>query len=584
MPPAPPSFVQLCRSAKIAPTAPAQRLQFLKDAGIPAPEGLGAKPLAERCAALAWARDSLQNDVDPETWSTLLTPALLQYLQGLYVLPPHKGTAPPPSNVRRLADIIITYTPDDPAAAAPQAPQPQAQPNQAGGINTTRPDGQGAGASSAPPPPPTPPNPHGGAITSPGKRKWMMHDELLDALDPAVYQSLDLASGMPYKSRVKLQESCRKGDMANLLDRTTSAAFSHHTLLTLSDGAHFDPPIRGLALAGAGRSATVPGAPGQTLSDTVTRDAHLRTLRECWQEALPAFAADGELSGSHVDNLWRGAHFIFTVRAARSATWGVPEVETACNEQLSSLSAYRSAVASVINRVARAYAGVDIPRAVNRAYLQFFLPFWWEHILERGRLDASAAEKQVTLILSPRAAPAPAVAAAPVAPAQPAAPPPLTPAPWPFPPPPVYHYLPPAPLPPYPPPTGATPYPRPAPPHAGPTPPHPPQRGGPTTLFAGKPLAPVIVGNNFGIEPPAGSKPCTCAISRKFPGRMHRAFECPFRYFTVCGSCPGWTPTGDRDPASWLGDDITAACQEKWRTFAAPLLTARVANGSVVNF
>jgi hypothetical protein len=63
---------------------------------------------------------------------------------------------------------------------------------------------------------------------------------------------------------------------------------------------------------------------------------------------------------------------------------------------------------------------------------------------------------------------------------------------------------------------------------------------------------------------------------------MHRAFECPFRYFTVCGSCPGWTPTGD--PASWLGDDITTACQEEWRTFAAPLLTARVANGSVVNF
>ncbi len=72
-------------------------------------------------------------------------------------------------------------------------------------------------------------------------------------------------------------------------------------------------------------------------------------------------------------------------------------MEEACNA-LSSLPAYRSAVASVINRVARAYAGADIPRAVNRAYLQFFLPFWWEHILERGRLDEPAAEKQVTLI------------------------------------------------------------------------------------------------------------------------------------------------------------------------------------------
>ena len=115
----------------------------------------------------------------------------------------------------------------------------------------------------------------------------------------------------------------------------------------------------------------------------------------------------------------------------------------ACNEQLSSLPAYRSAVASVINRVARAYAGVDIPRGVNRAYLQFFLPFWWEHILERGRLVKPAAEKQVTLILSPRTIPAPAAAAVPIATAQPAAPPHPTSAPWPYPPPPAFHFLPP---------------------------------------------------------------------------------------------------------------------------------------------
>ena len=113
-----------------------------------------------------------------------------------------------------------------------------------------------------------------------------------------------------------------------------------------------------------------PRAPGQTLSDTVTHDTHLHTLRECWQEALPAFASDGKLSGSHVENLWRGAHFILTVRAARLATLGAAEVEEACNTQLSSFPAYSSAVASVINRVARAYAGADIPRAVNRAYLQ----------------------------------------------------------------------------------------------------------------------------------------------------------------------------------------------------------------------
>ena len=107
----------------------------------------------------------------------------------------------------------------------------------------------------------------------------MMHDELLAQLPPDVYQALDMALGMSYKARVKLQESCKRADMANLLDRTTAAAFGHQTLLALADGAHFDPLKRGIALAGAGRSAAASGAPGHSLSDDVTRDAHLRTLR-----------------------------------------------------------------------------------------------------------------------------------------------------------------------------------------------------------------------------------------------------------------------------------------------------------------
>ena len=58
-----------------------------------------------------------------------------------------------------------------------------------------------------------------------------------------------------------------------------------------------------------------------------------------WTDALPAFAADTELSGSHVNNLWNGVHFITTIRAARASTWGVQEVEDACVQQLSSLRA-----------------------------------------------------------------------------------------------------------------------------------------------------------------------------------------------------------------------------------------------------
>ena len=100
MPPAPTTFVQLCRTNNIAAVPANQRLQFLRDAATLASEGLSAKSLTERCAALSWARDSLQNSVDPDTWPTLLTPALYAYLQGLYTIPPYKG-APPKRSQRR---------------------------------------------------------------------------------------------------------------------------------------------------------------------------------------------------------------------------------------------------------------------------------------------------------------------------------------------------------------------------------------------------------------------------------------------------------------------------------------------------
>ena len=74
MPAANATFVQLCRTANIDPVPPNQRLQFLRDAAVTSIDGLSAKQLAERCAALSWARDSTQNSVDPDTWPTLLTP------------------------------------------------------------------------------------------------------------------------------------------------------------------------------------------------------------------------------------------------------------------------------------------------------------------------------------------------------------------------------------------------------------------------------------------------------------------------------------------------------------------------------
>ena len=136
---------------------------------------------------------------------------------------------------------------------------------------------------------------------------------------------------------------------------------------------------------------------------------------------LPALSSDAELSSTHVNNLWAGATFVMTLRAARSATWGVPEVEAGCRSQLDGLPAYRASIATVLSRIASAYQGVEAARSINKAYLQFFLPFWWEHILERGVLEPDKVDKTVESLLTPRPVPA----------ATPAPPPAPTPAPIP---------------------------------------------------------------------------------------------------------------------------------------------------------
>ena len=181
-------------------------------------------------------------------------------------------------------------------------------------------------------------------------------------------------------------------------------------------------------------------------------------------------------------------------------------------------------------------------------------------------------------MLAPSPAPTPAPAPAPAfAPAP--GPPLVMPHPWPLPP---HLALPPAPgFPAY---LGWPPGgPHPGVPPTAPTPPPAPLFPPGTTppgqrpAFIGKPISTLICGRNFGFAVQTQSRTCTCAIFRAFPGSVHYPFECPLKYHAHRGSCPGWTNTGQRIPASWSGDDITPACQAEWRTFAGPLPTARTA-------
>jgi hypothetical protein len=223
-----------------------------------------------------------------------------------------------------------------------------------------------------------------------------MHTELHKLLPPDVYSALDMSSGMEATARAKLQRTCRDLDLAAVLDPATSAAFSHQTSLTLSEGSYFDAAKRGLALAGVGRSASASPNASLVFAETIGRDTYLRSLREHWTSMRPSFAdSSSELSSSDVDRLWSAVTFILTNRAARAATWGVPEVAAACQAQLAAVPAYRSSVAVAITRMAATFDRAAAARTVNRAYITFFTPFWWEHILERGRLKPDDLDETV---------------------------------------------------------------------------------------------------------------------------------------------------------------------------------------------
>ena len=251
-----------------------------------------------------------------------------------------------------------------------------------------------------------------------------------------------------------------------------------------------------------------------------------------------------------------GVTTLMDIRAERSALWNVPEVHAACKQQRLDLLPYRSAVVSAVAQLAVPSSPAATAKSINTAYIQLFLPFWWEHILGKARLDEAGAAKEVKEIMAKPAT-------------TPEQLPPLPPTPpyyLPPPPPSSVHYAPP--------PTG---WPQP------PAPRLPPQQQ--RRRFLGKPLSPLIIGTTLGITTTSRlAKRCACVISTRFSGKDHFSFECPMYYHAHFGTCPGWTANGDRIPSSWVGNDITPTCRSDWRTFAAALPVADAAASVSVSF
>ena len=227
-----------------------------------------------------------------------------------------------------------------------------------------------------------------------------MHDELFSLLPSEVYTALDANGHLNATQRDKMQKACRESAAGALYDPTVSAPFGHQILLALGRGAHFDPVKRGLALAVAGRSAEVDIHSTDSVANATGRRALLLEFRNEWADMKDSFSSDHELSGTNINRLWEGVSYIMQARAAQAKSWGCPEVADACQAQYDAIPTYRAALAAAHARAASAQPAAELAHSVNSAYLKLLLPFWWEHVLLRGRLDEAEAAKKVKELMN----------------------------------------------------------------------------------------------------------------------------------------------------------------------------------------
>ena len=72
---------------------------------------------------------------------------------------------------------------------------------------------------------------------------------------------------------------------------------------------------------------------------------------------------------------------------------------------------------------------------------------------------------------------------------------------------------------------------------------------------------------------------CSCKRAGDHASTAHATWDCPLRYWSVRGKCPGFLPDGRRDPTAWAGDEITDATRAQWKEFASTLRKSRAASG-----
>jgi hypothetical protein len=227
----------------------------------------------------------------------------------------------------------------------------------------------------------------------------MMYVELINILSADAYNSLHVNSHLSMDKRQKLQAACHNPASTQQSTPPSDTRSSSACLKARTSTPRTCAKL-GLALALAGRCAGAEASASCTLVEATGRRALLLEFRNDCYKMEGCFNNGHELSSTNVNRLWEGVSFVMQARATRAATWGCAEVADACRAQYEALSSYRAAIATAVSRVASAFSAAETARNKNTVYLNIFVPFWWEHVLLRARLEEADVTRVIKELLA----------------------------------------------------------------------------------------------------------------------------------------------------------------------------------------
>jgi hypothetical protein len=339
-----PSFVTLCAQEHLPlPADTIGQRDFVDNASARWPSGPAPSDgeVAERCAALVWARASLQTRWAPETWTALPAP-LPNLLLSLYPLPPLRPNEHHRPPMERLAEQLSQFDPNASICSRPiivdasGVSQPPSLAQGTGGIHTARPPSPfaSAGALTAQLPPPTagaaahPPALAGTGASQPvgpaalsvhhtvplsgaspaqssptatispsRKRSFMTSSDLCDTVPRELFQALDACGEQTPADRLKFRKAEESNAADLIFDNNTSARCGHHFTLQHHAFAPWNAAGRAKALTVAARSVRInpDGSVDSSYSAVATmqEDHALGLFRDRWTAI--AWSGEGEL-------------------------------------------------------------------------------------------------------------------------------------------------------------------------------------------------------------------------------------------------------------------------------------------------